>query len=199
MPVYLSMLGILNLASKLATSIPSRSSQTTKLSDTLNCLISCSIRSIRVNIINDRGLNYCRWGNLRMTMQQIRWGLKHCQNRWWRWRWQRVMRCLILKYGGLLCWLPIFFLRLAKASWIETMAVVNWSTMTTCWFMSDISKNQTNLSSTLTQDGKAKLKTKHRSWNMRNEIRVHHRENTKEMLIWIETSKTLKCRRTVRP
>ena len=34
MPVYLSMLGILNLADKLATGIPSRSSQAVELSDT---------------------------------------------------------------------------------------------------------------------------------------------------------------------
>ena len=47
MPVYLSMFGILNLAGKLATGIPSKSSQTTDPSDTLICLIHCLMRSMR--------------------------------------------------------------------------------------------------------------------------------------------------------
>ena len=45
-PVYHSIFGILNLANRLATSNPSKSSQVTALSEVLNCLNLCSSLSM---------------------------------------------------------------------------------------------------------------------------------------------------------
>ena len=47
MPVYRSISGILNLAGKLATGSPSKSSQVTGLSELLNCLNFLSSLSIQ--------------------------------------------------------------------------------------------------------------------------------------------------------
>ena len=48
MPVYLSISGILNLAGRLATGVPSKSSQVIAPSKVLICLSFCSSLSIRV-------------------------------------------------------------------------------------------------------------------------------------------------------
>ena len=47
MPMYLSISGILNLADKLATGAPSKSSQVTALFEVLNCINLCSSLSMR--------------------------------------------------------------------------------------------------------------------------------------------------------
>ena len=56
MPVYLSISGILNLAGKLATGAPSKSSQVTTLSEALIYLSFYSSLSIRVYGFSEVGI-----------------------------------------------------------------------------------------------------------------------------------------------
>ena len=145
MLVYLSIFDILNLTGKLANGIPSESSQSTELSNILICLIYCSRRSM--------------WActSSKIVVYTIKGGASS--------DWPCSMKgeaCGIDSPGGgngcIPYWLSGFWLRLSMTSWIEATVAVNWSTVAACGSISVWSMMQNNLSSTLTQDGKLKLR-----------------------------------------
>ena len=92
-PVYHSIFGILNLAGKLATGAPSKSSQVTALSEVLNYLNLCSSLSIRACVSFEVRVGIVtRWGgNLNLTMQSERYGLW-----WWLIGWRGWWRCRVV-------------------------------------------------------------------------------------------------------
>ena len=177
-PVYRSIFGILNLAGRLATSSPSKSSHTIPPSDTLNCLILCS------------SLSMCAWTSSEIETTTMEGGgatsVWLCKingvgcgtiwpsgGRWWylsvlwscltrRERWWDSGIYYTLSWTGI-CWAycsSILWPRLVMASWIEAIVVMNWSTVTTCKSISvwsNWSNTLINLPLTLIQEAEPKL------------------------------------------
>ena len=151
---------ILNLAGKLATGAPSKSSKVTTLSEVINCLNlysslsiwACGSSEVGVSAMTGGGATSVRLCRVKCIACGADWlggGGGGTIGSYWAPSWGRT------------CWAycpSILRLRLAIASWIEAMVIANWSTVTICEFISlwsdiwsDLSDAVINLPPTLIQ------------------------------------------------
>ena len=183
MLVYLSILGIINLVGKLATSAPSKSSQVITLCEALICLNLCSSLSIHAC-----GSSKVRIGNVTEGETTSIWLCKvkgiRCGANWLGGEGGgTIVSNWALSWTGTywVCCPSIIWPRLAKASWIEAMVTTNWSTVTICesislwydlWF--DWSNTLVNLPPTPIHEGEFRLITVNPSTNMETLDKVQY-------------------------
>ena len=151
MSMYLLMSNILKLVDKLTNGTPSKSSQSTILSNPLIYLIWCSSLSIRAWVSSKVGVGTAIGGEETFVSPWKTKGVG-CGFDW------------LVKGGGggidsncVPSWIrtyrayyaSITWLKLVIASWIEAMAVVSWSIVTCLESISDHSETLINLSPTL--------------------------------------------------